>query len=214
MGREFIDAFEKWADHYDQSVAGEDPEYRVVFSSYDQILEETANAACGTVLEFGTGTGNLTRKLVDRGLNVIGVEPSHNMRLIALEKIPTLKICDGDFLDFPDPGEPVDTITSSYAFHHLTSDEKDKALSRYNAFLSERGRIVFADTLYNSEIDKLRIQHWAKDKGYFNLLKDLQTEYYPLRKDLDRMFRKNHFVPEFKQMNMFVWLIIAEKENK
>lgn len=213
MGREFIGAFEKWADHYDQTVAGEDPEYREVFKSYDSILEETAKQARGTVLEFGTGTGNLTQKLIDRKLIVFGIEPSQNMRRIALEKIPGLAISDGDFLDFPDPGQPIDTIISTFAFHHLTADEKDRAVKKYHAFLADHGRIVFADTLFDSELEKRRIRHWANEKGYFHLLKDLQTEYYPLRSELHQIFRRHHFVPYFKQLNQFAWLIIAEKTN-
>ena len=80
MGREFVDIFDEWIHSYDASVAGEEPEYRDVFEGYDDILDEVASKAIGTVLEFGTGTGNLTAKLVEKGLNVIGIEPNNAMR--------------------------------------------------------------------------------------------------------------------------------------
>ncbi|MCI1856607.1 MAG: class I SAM-dependent methyltransferase [Sporolactobacillus sp.] len=211
MGREFINMFDQWADHYDRSVTGADPEYRDVFDHYDEILEQAAEQARGTVLEFGTGTGNLSRKLIARGLRVIGVEPSAAMRVKTKEKVRGLKLLDGDFLNYPDPGEPIETIATSYAFHHLTDQEKERAIADYYTRLTDRGRIVIADTLYGSEIEKRRIFAWAKEKGYFRLLKDLQREYYPLRGDLDRMLRRRHFVPRFKQLNRFVWLVVADK---
>ena len=80
MGREFVDIFDEWIHSYDASVAGEDPEYRDVFEGYDEILNAVTSKVVGTVLEFGTGTGNLTAKLIDAGHQVIGIEPNTAMR--------------------------------------------------------------------------------------------------------------------------------------
>jgi len=51
-------------------------EYKAVFKYYDDILQNIANRAYGSVLEFEVGTGNLTKKLLDNGLDVLGIEPS------------------------------------------------------------------------------------------------------------------------------------------
>ena len=80
MGREFIDIFNEWVHSYDASVAGEDPEYRDVFKGYEKILDAVTSEVVGTVLEFGTGTGNLTAKLLHAGHQVIGIEPNTVMR--------------------------------------------------------------------------------------------------------------------------------------
>lgn len=211
MGREFIHTFEQWADHYDHTVFGGDREYKEVFKNYDLILEETAKHARGAVLEFGVGTGNLTQKLIDRGLDVVGIEPSEKMREKAHAKLPNLQLMDGDFLDFPLPDHPIDTIVSSFAFHHLTDEEKEQAIEKYSRLLPINGRIVFADTLFDSELEKKKVHRWARANGYTHLLKDLHTEYYPLRGNLYAALRRQHFVPYFKQLNRFAWLIIAEK---
>ncbi|RYL94744.1 class I SAM-dependent methyltransferase [Sporolactobacillus sp. Y61] len=213
MGREFIQAFNKWAVDYDRSVAGGLPEYHEVFQNYPEILEAVAGQARGTVLEFGVGTGNLTGKLLEKGLEVYGIEPSQKMREKAKEKLPNINLSDGDFIDFTPPDVPINSIVSSYAFHHLNHQEKSVALEKYRTLLTPQGRIVFADTLFGSEMERKRIELEAKRKGYYNLLKDLRTEYYPLRKELYEMFRMNHFVPYFKQMNEFVWMILAIKED-
>ena len=48
MGREFVDIFDGWADSYDASVSGKDPEYRDVFEGYETILNEVAKRVSGT----------------------------------------------------------------------------------------------------------------------------------------------------------------------
>ena len=94
MGREFVDIFDEWIYSYDASVAGEDPEYREVFERYDEILQDVTSKAIGTVLEFGTGTGNLTAKLVDAGHQVIGIEPNTVMRL-SNDRTFSVNDCEG-----------------------------------------------------------------------------------------------------------------------
>lgn len=214
MGREFIDLFEEWAGSYDDSVAGKDPQYAAVFLHYDKILDEVTKYTTGNVLEFGVGTGNLTRKLMENNNKVIGVEPSEAMREIALEKLPDLSIHEGDFLAFPDFESPIDTIVSSYAFHHLTDSEKDVAIAKFADLLPNKGKVVFADTMFESSVSKENIINEADKKGYTDLIEDLNREYYPLIGTLQELFEKNQFNVTFKKMNNFVWLLVAEKNNE
>ena len=76
MGREFIELFEDWAENYDDTVSGYDNEYREVFDGYGEILDRVVSKSYGHVLEFGVGTGNLTARLLEAGLEVTGIEPS------------------------------------------------------------------------------------------------------------------------------------------
>ncbi|WP_430787895.1 class I SAM-dependent DNA methyltransferase [Virgibacillus flavescens] len=212
MGREFIDLFEEWADSYDASVAGEDPQYAAVFHDYDKILDEVVTNISGNVLEFGVGTGNLTKKVLDNGNHVIGVEPSAAMRTIAADKMPDVSIMEGDFITFPNPGKEINTIISSYAFHHLTDDEKSEAIENFAELLSEKGKIVFADTMFESTTAKEDIIKEAYTNGYVDLIEDLNREYYPTISTLNNIFDRNNFHVSFSKMNDFVWLVIAEKK--
>ncbi|MDC3413595.1 class I SAM-dependent methyltransferase [Aquibacillus sp. 3ASR75-11] len=211
MGREFVDLFEEWATSYDESVTGHDPEYKAVFDKYDTILAEVANHSTGNVLEFGIGTGNLSKRLLDRGATVIGIEPSSAMRKLAAAKFPNLRIENGDFLHFPEVGVPISTVTSTYAFHHLTDEEKNVAIKNFNELLPTGGRIVFADTAFESQQAKQAAIELADKNGYQNLSEDLQREYYPTIDTLRNLFESNGFYVTFKQMNDFVWLMVAEK---
>ncbi|MFC2949090.1 class I SAM-dependent methyltransferase [Virgibacillus sediminis] len=213
MGREFIEIFEGWAADYDKSVAGEDPQYAAVFHRYDEILQEVADRVKGTVLEFGTGTGNLAKKMMEVGHEVIGIEPSHSMRTIARGKFPNLTVLDGDFLTFPDIGKPVDTVASSYAFHHLSKDEKEKAVQQFGRMLPPGGRIIFADTMFRSEEEHDQAVKDARSRGFAALANDLEREFYPYTGDIKELFEKNGWKTRLERMNDFVWLLEAVKEQ-
>ncbi|ETI67184.1 class I SAM-dependent DNA methyltransferase [Neobacillus vireti] len=212
MGREFLDIFEQWADSYDDTVIGHDIEYKEVFSKYEQILAAVADQSVGHVVEFGVGTGNLTQKLLSRGLRVTGIEPSPPMRKIAEAKLGNNAVLlDGDFLQFPKVNN-IDTFVSTYAFHHLTDDEKANAITHYGSLLSKGGRIVFADTMFESAKDYNQTIEKAKHQGYLNLAKDLETEYYTTIPFLTNILEENRFSVTFKQFNDFVWLFEAVKQ--
>ncbi|MCS0788346.1 class I SAM-dependent methyltransferase [Cytobacillus firmus] len=210
MGREFVDLFDHWAESYDQAVTGKDLEYQEVFLNYEHILNEVADLVNGNVMEFGTGTGNLTQRLLEKGCSVVGVEPSAAMRKIASNKMPHLTLLDGDFLNFQVFGT-IDAFVSSYAFHHLEDSEKANAITKYSALLSTGGKVVFADTVFGSEDEKQTFIKEAKNKHFLSLAQDLETEYYTTIPILESMFQSNGFSVRFKQLNRFVWLIEAEK---
>jgi putative AdoMet-dependent methyltransferase len=212
MGREFIELFDEWSSSYDETVSGDDQEYKEVFHKYDDILETVVNKSGNVVLEFGVGTGNLSEKLLAKGKTVIGIEPSKGMREKALKRNPQLTLHDGDFLSFPKIDQEIDTVVSTYAFHHLTDEEKDTAVSRYSQLLKKDGKIVFADTAYLHEADKQERLEKVKQQGFMNLLNDLQTEYYTTLGILEEIFKKHGFDVSFKRLNEYVWLMEAVKK--
>jgi putative AdoMet-dependent methyltransferase len=211
MGREFVEIFDKWVDSYDASVSGQDPEYRDVFEKYDEILSAVTKKSFGTVVEFGTGTGNLTAKLVEAGHSVIGIEPNEAMRTVTAKRFPDLVLIDGDLLAFKTP-QKVDTFVSSYVFHHLKDHDKEKALSTYANLLPVGGKIVFADTVFTSEVAKQAQISKERARGYNNVADDLEREYYTTIPNLTQAFEKAGFDVHFEQMNDFVWLMDATKK--
>lgn len=210
MGREFLHVFEEWADSYDETVTGSDKEYEEVFRHYEEILDEVALRSEGHVLEFGAGTGNLTAKLLEKGRSVTAIEPSEQMRGIAKQKHSHATFLDGDFMQFPIP-ERVDSIVSTYAFHHLTDEEKEVAVKVYGKLLSNGGKIIFADTMFeNEEVYGQTIEKAVKD-GHHRLAEDLRTEYYSTIPYFTAIFEENGFFITFKRCNAFVWMIEAIK---
>lgn len=211
MGREFVDIFDGWAHSYDASVSGEDPEYRDVFEGYETILREVANRVYGTVIEFGTGTGNLTAKLIEEGISVIGIEPNTKMRELTAKRFPSIKVIDGDLLQFNSESERIDAIVSTYVFHHLTDEEKGVALKKYAELLSKEGRIVFADTVFITEEAKQDQIEKERNRGFNNVADDLEREYYTTIPILTKLFEEAGFQVSFTKMNDYVWLMDATK---
>lgn len=212
MSREFVDIFDDWIHSYEASVTGEDPEYRDVFEGYDNILNEVASRATGTVLEFGTGTGNLTAKLVERGHNIIGFEPNKAMYDITKNRFPSVEIKDGDLLFFETAGVPIDTIVSTYVFHHLTDVAKGEALKKYSELLSTTGKVVFADTVFVTEDAKQEQIVKERSRGFHKVADDLEREYYTTLPVIMSLFIDAGFEVVCKQLNDYVWLMDATKK--
>ncbi|WP_394219649.1 methyltransferase domain-containing protein [Halobacillus trueperi] len=211
MGMEFVDLFNQWASSYDDTVAGKDPEYREVFEGYDEMLGRLAELSVSPVMEFGVGTANLTRKVIDQNKVVLGIEPSSEMRRIAKVKCPEAAIYDGNFLDYPKLLTPIRSIISSFAFHHLTTSEKVEAIQSFRDRLEYDGKVVFIDTIFKDEKHKQQLIENAKRQGFLNLAQDLQEEYYPFLEELREMFVLNGFEVTFEQLNKYAWLIQAKK---
>lgn len=214
MGREFVDIFDEWADSYEASVAGEEPEYRDVFEGYDNILDEVTKRAFGTVIEFGTGTGNLTAKLVEEGFSVVGIEPNSKMRQATAKRFPSIDVLDGDLLLFEVQTDKIDAFVSSYVFHHLTDDEKGVALKKYAELLAPNGKVVFADTVFISEDAKQAQINKERKREFHHVADDLEREYYTTVPILTKLFEEAGFQVNFTQMNDFVWLMDATKKER
>lgn len=213
MGLEFLDIFEKWANEYDASVSGKDEQYREVFRNYNEILEYVADRSIGHVIEFGTGTGNLTKKLLEKELTVVGIEPSVPMRQLAHQKLGAdVLVTPGDFLQFDTSLFPAESLVSTYAFHHLTDKEKEEAVINYGKLLQTGGKIVFADTMFETADSFADTIVQAKQKGYTQLAEDLEREYYTTIPVLKQIFESNGFHITFTQFNRFVWVLEATKQ--
>lgn len=210
MGREFVGIFDEWVHTYDESVSGNDAEYKAVFENYQEILRAVAKKATGPVVEFGIGTGNLTAALLQEGHAVTGIEPNGAMRNVAARKFPDLHLMDGDFLEF-ELRETPQCFVSSYAFHHLTDKEKAKAISLYASILPSGGKVVFADTVFESEEAKLGRVLYEKNKGHIHLVEDLKREHYTTVPVLDAIFQENGFDVLFTRLNDYVFLMDATK---
>jgi len=212
MGREFVNIFDEWADSYDASVTGNDPEYKDVFEGYEAILDEVVKRASGRIVEFGTGTGNLTAKLIDAGNNVIGIEPNEKMREMTAKRFPNHEIIDGDLLQFDIENKEVNAFVSSFVFHHLTDEEKGEALKVYASLLPAGGKVVFADTAFITEDAKQAQIKKERDRGYNNVADDLEREYYTTIPTLTELFEKAGFQTRFSKMNDYVWIMDATKK--
>jgi SAM-dependent methyltransferase len=69
------------------------------------------------VAEIGAGTGRLTRRLVNRGLKVVAVEPDPEMRAVLEEKVPGAEVRAGTAEDLPFEDGAVDVVVGGQMWH-------------------------------------------------------------------------------------------------
>lgn len=119
--------FDDWAGTYDHDVVAEDV---FPFAGYAQVLQ-TVVALTGasqgmSVLDIGTGTGNLAVLFASQGCEMWGTDFSEAMLAEARAKLPQACFVRHDLRDGWPSELPhtFDRVVSAYVFHHFTLDEK------------------------------------------------------------------------------------------
>ncbi|MFB6141442.1 MAG: class I SAM-dependent methyltransferase [Halosimplex sp.] len=143
--------FDEIAADYDDS---ESEEYRACASL---VVEYAAPGPDDTVLDLGTGTGAIALGLAEDAGRVIGRDISEGMLERAREKagergLETVEFGEGRFRDPNVPADAdVDVVTTNFAMHHLSDDEKREAIDVIAAL--EPRRIVLGDVMFFGEPD-------------------------------------------------------------
>lgn len=109
-----IDKFTGKADTY----AKYRPSYPVTYLEY--LIAANNLTADSVIADIGSGTGILTKQLLERGLQVIAVEPNDDMRQSAEESLsayPYFTSLNGSAEQSGLSAESVDLITVAQAFH-------------------------------------------------------------------------------------------------
>ena len=130
--------FDKWAEHYDESMVARTEEFP--FVGYFDLLaavKRDAQPCLGLdILDIGIGTGALSGPLADAGGMIYGVDFSTGMIKRAAARIPngkfdTVDIARGHFGRFSNTR--FDRVVSSYWLHHLNDNDKVELLKKIRA---------------------------------------------------------------------------------
>lgn len=205
--------FDDWAKTYDEDVAEAAQTDDWMFHDYhrvlDQVVElcELSESDCPTVLDIGVGTGNLASRFVDRGLTVIGIDPSLEMRRICQLKHGRVQVKEGHFLKIPLPSKSIDLLVSSYAFHHVEPEHVERTVAEIKRVLKPRGRIVIADLMFRNRADRERVMLMLRQSGRETIAEELDEEYPALVDELSRSFRRVGFTLRSRQLTPSTWAI-------
>ena len=71
------------------------------------------------VVDLAAGTGQLARRFVPLGVDVVAVEPAANMRAVLHANLPTVTVAVGTAERIPMQDEVADAVVVGNAFHHF-----------------------------------------------------------------------------------------------
>ena len=142
--------FDDWAETYDASITVD----QFPFLGYSDLLERVfrlAETHAGqSVLDLGTGTGNLALPFAEAGCRLWCTDFSEAMLAKVRHKLPGARCLRYDLRDdLPmELKRPFDRIISSHVFHHFPLAEKVRILVSLLPHLAPRGRMVLGDIAF------------------------------------------------------------------
>lgn len=113
-------------------------------------------AGARDVLDLGAGTGKLTVRLVERGLDVIAVDPIQEMLEVLSTSLPDVPALLGTAEEIPLPDDSVDAVVVAQAWHWFDPERAIKEVARV---LRPGGRIGL---VWNVRDERMG---WVKDLG-------------------------------------------------
>jgi SAM-dependent methyltransferase len=108
------------------------------------------------VLDLGAGTGKLTVRLVERGLDVVAVDPIPEMLEVLRRSLPDTPALLGSAEEIPLPDASVDSVLVAQAWHWF---DPERAVSEVARVLRPGGRIGL---VWNVRDER---SGWVKDLG-------------------------------------------------
>ena len=108
------------------------------------------------MLDLGAGTGKLTTRLVERGLDVVAVDPIPEMLELLSNSLPDTPALLGTAEEIPLPDDSVDAVLVAQAWHWFDPERAVKEVARV---LRPGGRLGL---VWNTRDERLG---WVKDLG-------------------------------------------------
>ncbi len=185
MRSRFVDKFnhDDEAPGYDEDVADETNPIREGYSALLRWVANQASAgAHSSVLDLGTGTGNLA-VLLDGFDRMVCVDISAEMLGLARAKLATrsnVAYLQADLLQCFEglEGERFDVVASTYAIHHLTEEEKLVLFRSILRLLEPGGRAVFGDLMFADDEDRRDYLSALRSKGEAELADEVEDEFF------------------------------------
>lgn len=157
-------------------------------AGYERVLDWVAQRSSidsgSTVLELGSGTGNLTLRLLS-ATELVCVDISEAMTLIARSKVAAasgtaaVEWVRADLLEYFDScTRSFDVVASAYTVHHLTEEEKELLFEQVVRILRPGGRAVFGDLMFASAAAHREILNGYRRAGRRELVEVIGDEFF------------------------------------
>jgi len=188
-------------------------DYNEEYDFYNSFIQENN---CKTILEIGSGTGNLGKRFKEHGQNYIGLDYSQSMIAIARQRNEDCAFIQGDMRDFNLENQVDAIIITGRSTSYLTTNEdvNETFASLFNN-ITEEGIIVFdfidanrfipyinenQTIIHQADyegINYIRESHWETTSGD-NFMLDWTAKYYT-----DINAKKDLIADDFSTVRVF-----------
>jgi ubiquinone/menaquinone biosynthesis C-methylase UbiE len=181
----------------------------------DSVYDRIAQLARGPeTLDLGCGTGNLTLRLVARGLRVTGIDLSPEMLDVARQKAPAcagLRWVQAGAVELIDHFQPAtfDTIVSVLLFSELSEAEQTEVLRQCQLLLQAGGQLIIADEVRAQTFTRRTIQNLLTFPVAAMTYALTQTSTGAIR-SLERKIAAAHFAIVGRESNRLGSFVILE----
>jgi DNA-binding transcriptional MerR regulator/ubiquinone/menaquinone biosynthesis C-methylase UbiE len=184
-----------------------------IYDNYDEALEQTASWISPVPgekgLDIGTGTGNLAGKLLEHGAAMTAIDQSREMLRTCRTKYPEMHVKLGNFLALPFADQSFDFVVSSFAFHHLSSDQQQLALQEMQRVLTARGRICLTDLMFADASHRQTYIQQAEAAGHEDQLQTIRERHFPLLDGLCGSLEDAGYVTKHIRHNALLHTLLA-----
>ena len=168
--------------------------YDEEYAFYNNLIQENKSSS---ILEIGSGTGNLAKRFEENNQNYQGLDYSHDMITIAKERNKNCSFIQGDMRDFK-LEKTVDSIliTGRSTSYLITNNDINRTFESIYKNLNEDGIIIFDfidanrfipftkdnpviihEATYEN-INYIRESHWDTNNTLENFMLEWTAQYY------------------------------------
>lgn len=203
------------AMRFDEMVRGKTNDELGLFSMYDEILRDVRDrikdSNAQRVIDIGCGTGNLCGELSNT-IEVLGIDQSLEMIEHAKSKYPKMNFKIGNFLDKPVIKNNFDIVVTSYAFHSLTYEEKKIAINNMVEYLSDCGKIIIVDFMFNNEKARRQCREELILNSKDDLWEVINKKYYTNVDEIKKYINTIGFEIKAEHIINFTWIVEIMKQ--
>lgn len=131
------EGYARWSARYDESM---NPLISVEQPAVWGLLERIAP---GRALDAACGTGRHTRRLIELGHEVTGIDATVEMLGRARDNLPGADLREGDLLDLPLEDRTFDLAVCALALEHV--DDLERAIAELARVVRPGGRVIVSD---------------------------------------------------------------------
>lgn len=205
------------ADSYDRLIEANSGDY--IRENYFAILDRVVSllppipsSTSPRILDIGIGTGLLTERM-PKGLALFGIDISPKMMDKVREKGLPVELRTGSFLDIPYQDGYFDGIVSTFAFHHLVPEEKEKAYLEMHRVLKPGGYIIIADFMFEDERQSAELADRFRAEGRTDMLEEFEEESFTYIDCAAASLGALGYTLVYERGSTLSWIIKAQKSR-